>query len=161
MVGVKGFEPPAPCSQSTCATRLRYTPSASSPYRRRMISYPIISILSIGNHGFLKDLFCKVAKGRFRHGAGGCGQGLPGDGGAVKRFLNRRLRPAVCARWRCLPAVHRTQLTGMCRRIPAEGRINPHRCRMGAVGWQREPAQAASGSSCTDMGSYVQCLHIP
>ena len=26
-VGVKGFEPPAPCSQSTCATRLRYTPS--------------------------------------------------------------------------------------------------------------------------------------
>ena len=26
MVGVKGFEPPAPCSQSTCATRLRYTP---------------------------------------------------------------------------------------------------------------------------------------
>ena len=29
MVGVKGFEPPAPCSQSTCATRLRYTPKAS------------------------------------------------------------------------------------------------------------------------------------
>ncbi len=27
MVGVKGFEPPAPCSQSTCATGLRYTPS--------------------------------------------------------------------------------------------------------------------------------------
>ena len=26
LVGVKGFEPPAPCSQSTCATRLRYTP---------------------------------------------------------------------------------------------------------------------------------------
>ena len=30
MVGVKGFEPPAPCSQSTCATRLRYTPKVSS-----------------------------------------------------------------------------------------------------------------------------------
>ena len=26
MVGVKGFEPPAPCSQSTYATKLRYTP---------------------------------------------------------------------------------------------------------------------------------------
>ena len=26
LVGVKGFEPPAPCSQSTCATRQRYTP---------------------------------------------------------------------------------------------------------------------------------------
>ncbi len=35
MVGVKGFEPPAPCSQSTCATRLRYTPFVSRPLRRR------------------------------------------------------------------------------------------------------------------------------
>ena len=26
---MKGFEPPAPCSQSTCATRLRYTPKVS------------------------------------------------------------------------------------------------------------------------------------
>ena len=26
LVGVKGFEPSAPCSQSTCATGLRYTP---------------------------------------------------------------------------------------------------------------------------------------
>src|SRR4029079_12093818 len=26
MVGVRGFEPPAPCSQSRCATGLRYTP---------------------------------------------------------------------------------------------------------------------------------------
>lgn len=30
LVGVKGFEPPAPCSQSTCATRLRYTPFGGS-----------------------------------------------------------------------------------------------------------------------------------
>ena len=29
MVGVKGFEPPTPCSQSTCATKLRYTPSGT------------------------------------------------------------------------------------------------------------------------------------
>jgi cyclohexane-1-carbonyl-CoA dehydrogenase len=26
MVGVRGFEPPTPCSRSRCATRLRYTP---------------------------------------------------------------------------------------------------------------------------------------
>src|SRR5262245_35924061 len=26
VVGVEGFEPPTPCSQSRCATRLRYTP---------------------------------------------------------------------------------------------------------------------------------------
>src|SRR5882724_2349353 len=29
MVGVRGFEPPTPCSQSRCATRLRYTPKTS------------------------------------------------------------------------------------------------------------------------------------
>ena len=29
MVGVEGFEPPAPCSQSMCATKLRYTPAPS------------------------------------------------------------------------------------------------------------------------------------
>jgi hypothetical protein len=27
LVGVEGFEPPTPCSQSRCATKLRYTPS--------------------------------------------------------------------------------------------------------------------------------------
>ena len=27
LVGVEGFEPPTPCSQSRCATRLRYTPT--------------------------------------------------------------------------------------------------------------------------------------
>src|SRR2546428_11076269 len=26
LVGVRGFEPPTPCSQSRCATRLRHTP---------------------------------------------------------------------------------------------------------------------------------------
>ena len=30
MVGVEGFEPTTPCSQSRCATRLRYTPSGTS-----------------------------------------------------------------------------------------------------------------------------------
>src|ERR1700730_9631554 len=28
MVGAGGFEPPTPCSQSRCATRLRYTPTS-------------------------------------------------------------------------------------------------------------------------------------
>ena len=43
LVGVKGFEPPAPCSQSTCATRLRYTPVSRIAIvwcvRRRVIYY--------------------------------------------------------------------------------------------------------------------------
>ena len=29
MVGVKGFEPPTPWSQTKCATKLRYTPSGT------------------------------------------------------------------------------------------------------------------------------------
>ncbi len=31
VVGVRGFEPPAPCSQSRCATRLRHTPMPRNP----------------------------------------------------------------------------------------------------------------------------------
>ncbi len=34
MVGVEGFEPTTPCSQSRCATRLRYTPSGTHARRR-------------------------------------------------------------------------------------------------------------------------------
>jgi hypothetical protein len=30
LVGVEGFEPPTPCSQSRCATRLRYTPDSDA-----------------------------------------------------------------------------------------------------------------------------------
>src|SRR3569833_3264250 len=33
MVGVRGFEPPTPCSRSRCATRLRYSPNRQC-YRR-------------------------------------------------------------------------------------------------------------------------------
>ena len=29
MVGAEGFEPPALCSQSRCATRLRYAPTSN------------------------------------------------------------------------------------------------------------------------------------
>ena len=31
MVGTRGFEPPTPCSQSRCATRLRHVPSFALP----------------------------------------------------------------------------------------------------------------------------------
>ena len=34
LVGVEGFEPPTPCSQSRCATRLRYTPIGTHAKRR-------------------------------------------------------------------------------------------------------------------------------
>ena len=37
MVGVQGFEPWTPCSQSRCATRLRYTPTESIFYTDRVI----------------------------------------------------------------------------------------------------------------------------
>ena len=33
LVGVRGFEPPTPCSRSRCATRLRYTPTDGPAYR--------------------------------------------------------------------------------------------------------------------------------
>ena len=32
LVGVRGFEPPTPCSRSRCATRLRYTPNRAGIY---------------------------------------------------------------------------------------------------------------------------------
>ena len=31
LVGAEGFEPPTPCSQSRCATRLRYAPKKPNP----------------------------------------------------------------------------------------------------------------------------------
>ena len=38
MVGEQGFEPWTPCSQSRCATRLRYTPTESIFYTERAIA---------------------------------------------------------------------------------------------------------------------------
>lgn len=38
MVGVQGFEPWTPCSQSRCATRLRYTPTEPIFYTERAIT---------------------------------------------------------------------------------------------------------------------------
>ena len=33
LVGARGFEPPTPCAQGRCATRLRYTPTLESARR--------------------------------------------------------------------------------------------------------------------------------
>ena len=52
LVGVKGFEPPAPCSQSTCATRLRYTPSCSVPTQATLVI--VLKIDSFVNNFFKK-----------------------------------------------------------------------------------------------------------
>ena len=49
---MKGFEPPAPCSQSTCATRLRYTPSCSVPTQATMDI--VLNIDSFVNNFFKK-----------------------------------------------------------------------------------------------------------
>ena len=54
LVGVKGFEPPAPCSQSTCATGLRYTPIMLR-YRRRNLLYRNPWELSILFFNFFKS----------------------------------------------------------------------------------------------------------
>ena len=56
MVGVKGFEPPASCSQSTRATRLRYTPASFLLLQQATgLSYTIIlsvSMLFLENQEF-------------------------------------------------------------------------------------------------------------
>ena len=39
MVGVTGFEPAAPCSQSTCATKLRHTPAMEAVPHKQQTDY--------------------------------------------------------------------------------------------------------------------------
>ena len=39
MVGVTGFEPAAPCSQSTCATKLRHTPAKEAVPHKQQRDY--------------------------------------------------------------------------------------------------------------------------
>jgi hypothetical protein len=43
MVGAEGFEPPTLCSQSRCATRLRYAPTSFSLSHRRLLSLTTMS----------------------------------------------------------------------------------------------------------------------
>ena len=54
LVGVKGFEPPAPCSQSTCATRLRYTPLKERPAQATLII--IFKVCPVVNREMQKNL---------------------------------------------------------------------------------------------------------
>src|SRR5208337_1693195 len=35
LVGVEGFEPPTPCAQGTCSTKLSHTPKRTTCFRRR------------------------------------------------------------------------------------------------------------------------------
>ncbi len=39
MVGARGFEPPTPCSQNRCATRLRYAPDKKEGYLLSFYSF--------------------------------------------------------------------------------------------------------------------------
>jgi hypothetical protein len=43
MVGAEGFEPPTLCSQSRCATRLRYAPTVLSPALSDCIANQIVA----------------------------------------------------------------------------------------------------------------------
>jgi hypothetical protein len=43
MVGVRGFEPPTPCSQSRCATGLRHTPNPAEIISFRRFAAPHVS----------------------------------------------------------------------------------------------------------------------
>src|SRR5689334_7059207 len=52
-VGVEGFEPPTSCSQSKCATRLRYTPSCSDPGERNCITAPSLLRRRFGRRWWL------------------------------------------------------------------------------------------------------------
>ena len=50
MVGVQGFEPWTPCSQSRCATRLRYTPTEPIFYTDRAIWGKYCKIWAMAAH---------------------------------------------------------------------------------------------------------------
>ena len=45
LVGARGFEPPTPCAQGRCATRLRYAPTESSLYRMFHFIHPMVTRL--------------------------------------------------------------------------------------------------------------------
>ena len=55
MVGVQGFEPWTPCSQSRCATRLRYTPTESIFYTEMPQSGKYCNIRPMGALFFSKS----------------------------------------------------------------------------------------------------------
>ncbi len=47
LVGVEGFEPPTPCSQSRCATRLRYTPGVEPKMKPTPQKFSKISLIML------------------------------------------------------------------------------------------------------------------
>ena len=60
VVGVQGFEPWTPCSQSRCATRLRYTPTESIFYTERPIpgkSCKIRAMVAYFSSKFKKQIY--------------------------------------------------------------------------------------------------------
>ena len=67
MVGAEGFEPPTLCSQSRCATRLRYAPTPVDCIARSggirviaivVIGYAAIALMGLEFSGFSKNVGC-------------------------------------------------------------------------------------------------------
>ena len=59
MVGVTGFEPAAPCSQSTCATELRYTPLGHSAYLSATAVLQATFVIIANTDRFVNPFFLK------------------------------------------------------------------------------------------------------
>ncbi len=91
LVGVEGFEPPTTCSQSKCATRLRYTPSGLSKARANYTlprPEPRNAPAIAGN---------RYAAGAPPSPAGAAAGSSLRAGGSSSAFLDRRTRPLSSA----------------------------------------------------------------
>jgi hypothetical protein len=98
MVGVRGFEPPAPSSRTRCATRLRYTPP------RHRTSSPAATCLGVlitgpwhaGKPNDPQRMFCSLKRHRFESTAFEPAL-LPGDRAYATHA--RALRAVATVRW--------------------------------------------------------------
>ena len=81
MVGVTGFEPAAPCSQSTCATKLRHTPEMEAVPHKQQTDYSI---------GTLKLSSPRRVILRKRRAGGPFARARRGRRGAWSRGVSRR-----------------------------------------------------------------------
>ena len=100
LVGVTGFEPAAPCSQSTCATKLRHTPAMEAVPHKQQKDYSMRAPgLSIPWRVII--LKFPASTGLWR-GRGGKGAG--GSGGSPERVVGPDRRPARRSRIDCNPA---------------------------------------------------------
>src|ERR1035438_4223632 len=93
LVGARGFEPPTPCAQGRCATRLRYAPTLSiitmilaaaplrHPHRERVFSNRRMSLKEAGEVWLRKAPFRVwiLEESSSRRGGGdvGIAQGFP------------------------------------------------------------------------------------